>query len=81
MKTVKGYVHSYGNDPFAYLGIETDDNKKYAIGAEDSVIKELWNTQGNKIEITGVIIPKQYKKEYNMLQDGRIEVSEWKYVK
>ena len=29
-KTVRGFVHVYGNEPFTYIGIETDDNKQYA---------------------------------------------------
>lgn len=80
-KTVKGFVHVYGNEPFTYLGIETEDNKRYAISASEEEISKLWKTQGNKIEITGIIIsPEENIKAPDMLKDGKIEVSEWKVV-
>ena len=28
-KTIQGYVHVYGNDPFAFIGIETADEKMF----------------------------------------------------
>ncbi len=80
-RTVRGYVHVYGNEPFTYIGIETEDEKKYAISAEENVLKELRESQGNLIEISGMLIPKKEERELNMLKDGRIEVTEWKYVK
>ena len=81
-KTVKGYIHVYGNEPFTYIGIETTDNKKYAISAAEEEIAKLWKTQGSLVEIEGIIIPKEGDaKELNMLKDGKIEVSGWKLVK
>lgn len=81
-KTVRGFVHVYGNEPFTYIGIETDDNKQYAISADDEEIAKLWQSQGNKIEITGIITGKKGQgPERGMLQDGKIQVIEWKYVK
>lgn len=81
-KTVKGYIHVYGNEPFTYIGIETIDNKKYAISATEEEIAKLWKTQGSLVEIEGIIIPKEGDaKELNMLKDGKIEVSGWKLVK
>ena len=81
-KTVKGYIHVYGNEPFTYIGIETTDNKKYAISAAEEEIAKLWKTQGSLVEIEGIIIPKEGDaKELNMLKDGKIEVSGWKVVK
>lgn len=81
-KTVKGYINVYGNEPFSYIGIETEDEKKYAIKAEKSVIEDLWKTQGNLIEITGLITPNtDAAKSFDMLKDGKIEVIEWKVVK
>ena len=41
----------------------------------------LWKTQGTKIEITGIILPKKETREFNMLKDGKIEVAEWKEIK
>ena len=79
IKTVKGYVHVYGNDPFAYLGIITDDEKEYAIITEEEEISKLWKTQGSRVELKGIITkPKKDYIEPEMLKDGKIEISEWK---
>lgn len=81
-KTIKGYIHVYGNEPFTYIGIETTDNKKYAISVSEEEISKLWKTQGSMIEITGIIIPpSENVKAPDMLKDGKIEVVEWKLVK
>ncbi len=79
---VKGLIHVYGSDPFTYIGIETQDNKEYAISAADEVTAELWKTQGSLIEIEGYIVkPETSAKQPGMLKDGKIEVLEWKFVK
>ncbi len=81
-KTVKGFVHVYGNEPFTYIGIETEDDKNYAISASEEEISKLWKTQGNLIEIEGYIIkPESEGRLPGMLKDGKIEVVEWKFVK
>lgn len=78
---VTGYIHVYGNEPFTYLGIKTIDNKEYEISANEEQTSMLWKTQGTKIEITGIILPKKETREFNMLKDGKIEVAEWKEIK
>ncbi len=78
---VKGLIHVYGNEPFTYIGIETQDNKEYAISADKKLIEELWATQGKYIEISGYIVKSETIKEPGMLKDGKIEVLDWKYVK
>ena len=79
---VRGLIHVYGNEPFTYIGIETQDNKEYAISAADEVTAELWKTQGSLIEIEGYIVkPETTAKQPGMLKDGKIEVTDWKYVK
>ena len=79
--TVKGYIHSYGNVPFNFIGIKTNNKKEYAISASEDEIKRIWKTQGHEIEITGIIISKKSDgPELGMLKDGKIEVIEWKYV-
>ena len=81
-KSVKGYIHVYGNEPFTYIGIETEDEKKYTIKAEKSVIEKLWDAQGNLVELNGIIIPKNdSNKEPDLLKDGKIEVTDWKILK
>ena len=79
IRTVKGYVHVYGNDPFSYIGIKTEDKKEYAIDADKNTISELWASQGTQIKITGRII-KSEKNEPGMLKNGKIEVLEWKII-
>ncbi len=81
IKTVRGYVQVYGNDPFAYLGIITDDEKEYAIIAEEEEISKLWKTQGSRVELKGIITkPKKNILEPDMLKDGKIEVAEWRLM-
>ncbi len=79
---VRGLIHVYGNEPFTYIGIETQDNKEYAISAEEKITADLWKTQGSLIEIEGYIVkPDTAVKGPGMLKDGKIEVLEWKFVK
>lgn len=81
-KTVKGFINVYGNEPFTYIGIETEDDKKYTISASEEEISKLWKTQGSLIEIEGYIIkPESEGRQPGMLKDGKIEVLEWKFVK
>ena len=80
-KTITGYLQVYGNEPFTYLGIETIDKKQYAIKASKEEISKLWDSQGNLIEMTGIIIPSNNQRLPDMLKDGKIEVVEWKIVK
>ena len=82
IKTVKGYVHVYGNEPFTFIGLQTNDDKEYAISADEEIKTELWKSQGNLIEITGYIVQKEEDQPpLGMLKDGKIEVTEWKFVK
>ncbi len=76
--TINGYIHSYGNEPFAYPGIVTDNKKEYAIECSDEIKSELLNNQGVLIEMKGII----YKKgNYTYkLKDGVIEITEWKKI-
>jgi len=78
--SVTGYINVYGNEPFTFIGIVTDDGKEYTISADDSILKELQKTQGKKIEIKGTI-EKSEKPGFNQLKNGRIILLEWKYVK
>ena len=83
IKTVKGYIQSYGNVPFTYLGIKTTDDKEYGIVIADEVISELKASQGKLIEVTGLIINLEKDKnilEPGMLKDGKIEVIEWRVL-
>ena len=82
IKTVKGYITVYGNEPFTYIGIKTQNNKELKIVAADEEEKELRNSQGKLIEITGIVIkPEKGKIEFESCKDGKIEVLEWTIVK
>ncbi len=82
IKTVRGYIHVYGNEPFTFIGIQTQDKKEYTIIAADEVCKELQDSQGKLLEITGIITsPKDNSFELNMLKNGKIELIEWGFVK
>ena len=78
--SITGYINVYGNEPFTFIGIVTDDDKEYSISADDSILKELQKTHGKKIEIIGTI-EKTEKSGFNQLKNGRIILLEWKYVK
>ena len=82
IKTLRGYIHVYGNEPFTFIGIKTQDKKEYTIIADDEVCKELRDSQGKLLEITGLITsPKEDSFELNMLKNGKIELIEWGLVK
>lgn len=79
--TVKGIIRVYGNEPFTFIGIKTENNKEYTVLAAADVEKELRGTQGKKIEITGILTrPQKDKMELEMLKNGKIELTEWKFI-
>lgn len=80
--SIQGFVKSFGNVPFNYPVIETDDGKQYSVKADDDVKNEIFKTAGEKIEVTGVIIVPKKDNEigFQSAKDGYIEVVEWKFV-
>ena len=79
--TVSGYVHSYGNVPFNYPCLETQDGKLYALISEQFEKEVFFNTQGKKIEVTGQIKNERQKKaELFSAKNGMFNVDEWSYV-
>lgn len=76
--SIRGYIKVYGNEPFAYLGIETTDGKQYKL--EYSEQKELYPLQGQLVIFEG-IIKKSYslkkKLELNSLKDGTFIVDSY----
>ncbi len=82
IRTVKGYILIYGNEPETFIGIKTTEKEEYKIIAPDEVEAELRKAQGKLIEITGIVVPpEEGKLEFQSLKNGRIEVSEWSIVK
>ena len=78
--TVTGYIKVYGNEPFTFIGLETENEEQYTIKASDEILIELRKAQGRKIEIKGEI-EKSEKFSLNELKDGNLIVIEWKIVK
>lgn len=55
IKTVKGYIKAYGNEPFVYPAIKTEDNKFYNIKEGKFSNEELLSYQAHLLEITGYV--------------------------
>ncbi len=82
--SLSGFVHVYGNEPFSFLGFKSDDGRELKIQADKDILSELQNSQGKKIEITGLLENSSQKESQDqkispdMLKDGIIIVSKWK---
>ncbi len=48
---LNGTLYVAGNEPFTYLALDTKDRTVYKIECSDSLKKELWQLQGNTIEL------------------------------
>lgn len=80
--TIKGYIHSYGNEPLTFLGIETQDGKEYGIKADSETIIELKSMGGKLLKFEGIVIENEKNNfELQSLKDGIFEVFDWKPVK
>lgn len=51
---LEGSVKCYGNEPFVYLGITTEDEAFYKIVASEKIIKELFSKQGEYLKLYGI---------------------------
>lgn len=54
MIVLEGSVKCYGNEPFVYLGITTEDEAFYKIVASEKIIKELFSKQGENLKLYGI---------------------------
>ena len=63
-KILSGTLYVSGNEPFANLSVETDDNKYYQIKCSDSLRTELWALQGSKIDLVAEKIEEFDKINY-----------------
>ena len=79
--SVIGYVKSYGNVPFNYPCIESLDGRIYTLAYEDK--SELFNTQGQMIQVDGELIKKSKRNEIGFMEskDGTINVAAFKIMK
>ncbi len=80
IKSVEGYITSYGSMPFNFPGLVTDNDEKYGIVADSEVKKELLENQGKKIRITGYL-HNEDKKYIETLKNGFIELENWEVIK
>ena len=48
---LSGTLYVAGNEPFAYLALDTKDRTVYKIECSDSLKKELWQLQGKIVEL------------------------------
>jgi hypothetical protein len=53
--TVEGYISTYGNMPFTYLGITTSDDELYIIEASEKIMDKIENLKGTYIKLTGTV--------------------------
>ena len=61
MIILEGSVKCYGNEPFVYLGITTEDESFYKIVASEPIIKELFEKQGEKLKLYGIQLQNSYE--------------------
>ncbi|MBO4731670.1 MAG: hypothetical protein J5597_02515 [Spirochaetaceae bacterium] len=73
---VRGYIKFYGNEPFAFLGVDTVDGKQYKIVVENE--KQLSDLQGYLLKIEGTV-KKNSKKNpaFDSLKDGTLTVDSY----
>jgi len=48
---LSGTLYVTGNEPFTYLALDTKDRTIYKIECSDSLKKELWQFQGQTVEL------------------------------
>lgn len=80
--SISGHIKFYGNAPFEYPGIETVDRRLYAVQVEENSgisLKEIEETQGKLIELTGRVEKKEKRSIYS-LRDGIFVASELKIL-
>lgn len=77
--SVTGLVHSYGNEPFTWLGIETEDGKAYGLRIDKETDEKLRQLFGVLVSIEGTLeLPVRYG--YEQLKDGAIHVEKFEVV-
>lgn len=59
--TLTGTIYVSGNEPFTHLALKGEDDNFYKIECPDSLRKELWKLQGNKVQLD-VVELKEYEK-------------------
>ncbi|MBM4171884.1 MAG: hypothetical protein FJ214_08460 [Ignavibacteria bacterium] len=48
---LNGKIVVVGNEPFAKLALEIENNKLYILEGDELIIKELWKQQGNNYSV------------------------------
>lgn len=74
IKTLRGTVKAYGNEPFVYYMFVTDKGEQYYIEHSESVNREtISSLQARHIEVSGVVT----KKEYGNSTQRLIQIDEY----
>lgn len=79
---VSGYINWYGNEPFAYPGLVTEDGRVFTITVaegEKFTLNDITALQGNLIELKGKIDNSQ-PVGFEVLKDGIFVVKKYKVV-
>ncbi len=66
---LSGTLYVAGNEPFTYLALATKDRTVYKIECADSLKKELWQLQGNTVNLNYDEI-KKYDRLNIVVVDG-----------
>lgn len=84
---VEGVIQLYGNIPFAYEGLVTDDGRHYSLKGDSDKLKEKFaELTGRRVKVTGYVeAPEndggEVLKAYDMLKDGYLWVLDIDKVK
>jgi len=79
--TIKGYVRVYGSVPHIFLGITTEDEKKYALQCNNKKTEQkLSGEQGILIICTGTVLSADQERQLPLesLEDGVFILDNWK---
>ncbi len=69
---ITGTLYISGNEPFAHLALFDDNNNYYKIECSDSLEKELWQLQGNVVNLTCTIKEKTESKTIIFVTDFKL---------
>jgi len=83
--TETGVIQMYGNMPFSFPGIVTEEGKKYTISTDDKkLMDQVLKCAGKRVLVKGTVnYPEntENKKVFQMLKDGFFLIEEIEIVK
>jgi hypothetical protein len=78
-RLIRGRVRVWGNEPHTYAGIETTDDKRYAVFPAEKE-NEIRDLQGNLVEFTVVFSEKPQGYASLFLRDGSVTPLSWRII-